>query len=559
MATNHSNFSIVDLRQATAELLACAVLKLFPTTLLIQGESTDLGFYYDFVFELPLLPGSLTIIEEEMRSLIKESINVKSLDMMRENAANLFEHQGQYLQASVVMEVQENIISVIQIGDTFFDYCPLPHIQSLSQIGAFKLQKNVDRDEVLSFEETIHITRISGTAFFEQSDLKQFLKRLDAAEKQSHFLLGQEMDLFSSQEVEGGLEWLWHPKGVRLRDSLIRLWEKQVQKGRFEKVLTPPVVLPDLSEWIELSRAPQHALIYQKNEHGRSRLPIRYCEWVNWIGNEGEAEEGLFSTYSYSGDFETVFCLKEQLESELNSSLQFILGIVRILGIEHRWVLSHCHQEFSPFSPEERDALSLMKKGLEVNHIDFELDEVDGEKSWVIAEVRFKDAIGREWVGPYVELDFDTPKRLELVFQERDGVSKIKLLLAWSMFGSLERLVSLLIERYEGKLPLWMMPEQVRILAVSEQYVRYAQEIAARIDKEGFRVDVDYTSDKLGTKIHKAERNRIPYILIVGDKEESRKEVAVRTNRQKLYSETMKLEEFLEVLRKNATDKEESI
>ena len=550
MSPNGQDVSLSVIRRSAAEMLACTVMRLFPNTFLVAGDSNDLGFYYDFVFEHPFSDIDLRMVEENMRALIKEGVEIHSPEMMRENAANLFVHKGQEIQASVVMEVQENIVPVFQIGD-FYDYCPLPHLSNTNEIAAFKLLKVSEWDYLLTEEEEVLVTRITGTAFPDPMALKQHLKRLELAKKRDHQLLGDQMDLFSyCPESED--DWLWHPRGALLRELLMDRWKEEVRTHHFQPIATPQVVLSEASIMAPEGRATQHALVFQSKERVEEELPIRYCEWIHWFNDqEAEADDGLFQALTCAGDAESIFCNKEQLPGELNSSLQFIEQMSRMLGFETQWYLVHYRREFQPYSDEEQAALEAMKHALTERGLAFTLDERESEFGKVGAEIRISDAVGRQWKGPSVEIDVATPEQLALAYRGKQGREEVPVMLMMTMVGSLERMIGLLVEKDAGVMPLWLAPEQVRVIGVGQQCNVYANEVRRQVAQAGFRAGIDLFDEKLGTKIHRAESEKVPYMLIVGDKEQSKNEVTIRSSGQEAPSKAMSVEAFLEHLRMN--------
>jgi len=550
MPANSQEISLSALRRSAAELLACSVMRLYPNTMLVSGESTDLGFFYDFVFEHAFSDADLIMVEEHMRALVRDNTPVRSTEMMRENAANLFTHHGQEIQASVVLDVQENIVSVFQIND-FYDYCPLPHVANTSEVASFKLLKFTEWDYLLTEDEDISITRITGTAFPDAASLKQHLKRLDTAKKRDHQMLGMQMDLFS-HTLES--DYLWHPKGTCLRNLLIDLWKNIAAAHQFQPISTPIPLLPGHDSQIICSL--QHALIYAARERNEEDLPIRFSEWDQWFNDDNEDDDALFEPMTCSGDFESVFCKTENLASELKSSLQFIQEIVRILGFECRWVLVHCRKEFQPFSEEEKVALEAMKKALKQAGLDFTQDDREGDFAEVSAEALITDILGREWRGPWVSVDFGTLDDLELRYRTSSGSYADPAMVTMSAVGMLERLIALMIERDGGVLPLWLVPEQVRVIAIGKLQAPYAEEVRQKVAQAGFRVGIDLSNEKLGAKIHRAEEEKIPFMLIIGEKEQSKQEIAVRDSRHEQPSKTMSLEAFLEEARRIAHEEE---
>lgn len=556
---------LTALRQAAAEILACAVLDLFPGALLVCGEASNIGFYYDFVLKQTLDEHGLVLIEERMRTLIKQNKPIQILHMMRENAMEFFKHQKQTYKIDLLACAKENIVEVFNI-ENFHDYCPPTTIINSQEIGAVKLFSAEPATAFLPESNAVKVIRISGTAFPNSYDLKKFLKKVEAAKAKDHRLLGKEMDLFSAPEEAGTDCWLWHPKGSFIRETLLDFWRSEHCKQGFQ-LIKPPLLSKSSSdrskknpklklEDAEYAMSSNHsawpALVFKSKERSYRELPLRYAEYSDRFNPEKITRLwGLFRTRNYLSDHGYIFCAIEQVLEELISSLHFIDKTVKIFGFEYHWYLCTQSEKFTGTLDSWKIGIDQLIKALDISGFNYTLDKEKKALYGPRVEVRFIDALGQEWEGPSLSMDFSHPKRFGLYYQGEDDQKHIPVMLNRSIFGSLERFIAILIEHYAGLLPLWLAPEQIRVIPVAEKNVDYANLIRNRTENSGFRVRIDYRKGSLGGKIHAAEREKIPYIFVVGDKEEKNDTIAVRTCQHEAIQKGLKLDLFLEQLHKS--------
>ena len=575
---NQSNREVV--RRSASRLLACAVQDLFPNVKLIEGDQTDIGFYYDFIFERSIDASVLPLIEERMRALIHENLPVKTLEMMRENAVEFFRHRGQEAPAELLSVAQENIIQVLQIKD-FYDLCSGSHITKTGEVKAFKLYQLGSGVAVLPKSGEQKVVRIKGTAFESASALKQFLKTMDQAQQRDHRRLGKELDLFETSDLLGAGFWLWHPKGAIIRELLLDWWRVEHRKARFLPVATPRVVKPSLLEqagWYDSPGAveglfpefaiegsdymvtptttPLHMLVFRARLHSYRELPVRYAECGNlyYCGKRGQLK-GMFKARAYLADDAHIFCTPDQLLEELISSLQFIDRIVRIFDFQHRLYYGVRRGKYARAIAGWDESAQVMVEALRTCGFDYEVDDHVDMCCGPYVKMRLIDALGREWDGPSVGLDFCQPERFGLRYQGPDDEMHMPLMITRSTFGSLERFVAILVEHFAGYFPLWLSPEQVRILPVAEENFDYANAIGKRLDEQGFRIYVDHRRETLKAKVRAAECAKVPYAVVVGDQEEKKDVIAVRRCKHKKMIHGMRVEDFLQRLYRETENK----
>jgi threonyl-tRNA synthetase len=565
--------SLKILRQTTAELLAKVVLDLFPGAFLIGSEVTDLGFHYDFFLNQPLDEQGIPLIEERMRALSKSDLPIRKMEMMRENAVEFFKHKKQPYKGDWIASIRDNIVPVFQMGEFWDAGCLLPYGQNANEVKAFKLLKIYKTTTHLPGNPAFSVTRIQGTAFPDNQKLKEFLKKAEAAKKRDHRILGKELGLFSLHEEACGGFWFWNPKGALLRDVLLNWWRDEHRKQKFLPLVTPGLVKPaflkksgyDSSEekkplfpsfsheGVDYAASPSqdglHALVYQSKLHSYRELPIRYAECAE-LYYKGKSSHlwGMLRARAYLADRGHIFCMESQVQEELISSLQFIDKTIKMFGFEYHWYLSTRGSKFAGTLAMWEKGIDAMKKALEACHFDYTLDKESKPFDGPQIELRLVDALEREWKGPSLSFNFNLSERFGLLYQGADDQMHVPVMITRTVFGSLERFIAILIEHYAGWFPLWLAPEQVRIIPVGTKNADYATGVCKKIEEIGFRVGVDYRQETLGGKVHAAELERIPYVLIVGEKEEQKGKVTLRSCKQKQRQEILSLEAFLKQL-----------
>lgn len=556
---------LIKQRRIAAEFLALTVWKLFPNVLLVGGAADKIGFSYDFIFEQPLPAHILELIEMNLRTLIKEDQPIRFASMMRENGQAFLHHNKQPLLAEKAGEELLNIIELIQIGD-FFGLCPAFSIESSLEIGHIKLF-SARQEQIVIGKETLTVTRLRGTAFSTSYELKQFTKKYDHyLKKQDHRLLGRELDLFSQVEQLGELEWVWHPKGQCLR-SLLQNWVEDQRKDLNAQTVATPLMIKSSKKQklngsqfslitnegdysLSSSRLLQHAYLIGLQCHTNNSQPIRLIEYGMAYNRQPTEEKfGLLSAASALSDLLTVCCQKEQIIKELTSSLLFFEQIIRIFGFEACWYLIASPRK-SAKERKEREAIEWLENAIQqpLYIYPFHSERVEEEQlAGPRLEMRIVDELQREW--PAANLQIVVHEDTTLGFLQN---CRHSLLIAQSVWGSLDRFVALLIERYEGKLPFWLAPEQVRVLVIGQSSQDYAEELAERCQQIGIRVKTDRRDLKLSEKVYEARREKIPYLVIIGEQEVKKGCLTLQSMQRLGKSDVLKLDDFLKQLEKEA-------
>lgn len=557
------------LRRCAAELTACVVQYLFPTALLVGGESTETGFSYDFIFSQVPDQQMLPVIEQEMAALIKQDPPIKSTQMMRQNGVAFLEHIDKPLRAEQLSSFSESLADFIQIGE-FSDFCAGPHLSSLKPLRAFRLLRLEPIKLSLPVSGEIAATRICGVVFQEKDELKRFLKRVEDAKKQDHQRLGKEMNLFSTSEIGGVGGWFWHPNGMKIREILLNWWRQEINILGYQEIATPRLLknfytkdstsVPSARiagegyQFVQ-SLAPAHALFFAKKEHTFQELPFRSTESADlFLGEYNNRGCGMFRSSVAHVPEAYSFCTPQQVIEELISSLQFINRTIRMFGFEYRWNLTG----HSSCVPAKKRGLwsqgsQWLSKAFEAAGCAYTTQEegvayLELSLAGPRMELYLTDALGREWRGPWIQINTDLPERLGLRYERSEGIKDVPIMVGHSIYGPLERFIALLVEHFGGCFPLWLTPEQVRVISIKERNVSYAEEVYVECQKRKLRVSADKRSVPLAEKIYVAEREQVPYIIIVGDQEEKKREVTVRHCRDTGKKGHVQLGQFLEQL-----------
>jgi threonyl-tRNA synthetase len=523
-----------------------------PNAKVAIGPAIDDGFYYDFETE-PFEPADVARIETAMAEIVARDLPFQRQVISRDEALALFRARNEQYKVELIDAIPPGEeISLYQHGD-FMDLCRGPHVERTGQIGAFK---------VLSFagaywrgdERNTQLQRIYGTAFATKVDLDAHLSRIEEAKQRDHRLLGKQMDLFSVDELVGAGFVLWHPKGAVLREVLENLIRAAVVARGYQPVFTPHVAREELLErsghlahykdnlfgGIELEgqrylvkpmNCPFHVAIYRSQLRSYRELPIRYAELGTVYRYERSGVlHGLLRVRGFTQDDAHLFVTEDQIADEMASCMQFGLDLLDLFGFtDVRIFLATRPSDFmgDPLVWERAEA--SIRRVLEASGRPYEVDEGGGAFYGPKIDLKVRDALGREWQCTTFQLDFQLPQRFALEYVAPDGSRKQPVMIHRALLGSIERFVAILIEHYAGAFPLWLAPEQARVLTVSEKADGYAREVQAALVAAGLRVEADTSSDKLGAKIRRAQLNKIPYMLVVGEKDMMAKVVSPRT------------------------------
>ena len=553
IVTDRDEEGLEVIRHSTAHLLAQAVKALFPSVQITIGPVIENGFFYDFSFERPFTPDDLEAIEAKMTEIASADLPVEREVMKRDEAVEFFKNLGEFYKAEIIADIPANeSISLYRQGD-WIDLCRGPHVPSTGKLQAFKLTKVAgaywrgdSRNEMLQ--------RIYGTAWPNKKALKQYLVRLEEAEKRDHRRIGKDLDLFSLQEDAGGGLVFWHPKGARIRRVMEDFWRDSHVAAGYELLYTPHIALQTLWDTsghtdfyregmykpmeeenqlyqLKPMNCPFHVLIYKNALRSFRELPMRWAELGTVYRHEmSGALHGLLRVRGFTQDDAHVFCREEQISEEIQAILDLTLSTLEAYGFDSFLIKLSTRPEKAVGSEEIwTKATAALREALEAKGLDYSLDEGGGAFYGPKIDVKIRDAIGREWQCSTIQLDFNLPERFDMEYVAEDGQRHRPIMIHRALLGSLERFFGILIEHYEGKFPAWLAPVQAVIMNITDRQRDYALELQETLRNQGFRVESDLRNEKIGFKIRQHTLQRVPYLLVVGDREAETKMVAVRT------------------------------
>jgi threonyl-tRNA synthetase len=560
-------------RHSAAHVLATAVLELFPETKLGHGPATDAGFFYDFYREKPFTPDDLAAIEKKMAEVVARDEKFVREYEPREQALAEFEKDGDFMKTHFVTKFTEpgSDVSFYRNGD-FVDFCRGPHVPSTGRVKAVKVT-TLAGAYWLGDEKNPQLQRVYGTAFFSQKDMDAHFARLEEAAKRDHRVLGKQLDLFSIQELAGPGLVFWHPKGgiVRkvmedwMRDECLRrgyqlvftphvmrreLWKVSGHEGYYSGNMYAPMELDDAEYRLKPMNCPGHILIYKNSPKSYRDLPQRYAELGNVYRYERSGTmHGLLRVRGFTQDDAHIFCMPSQIESEVEACIDFAETVLKTFGFNEFKI------ELSTWDPNDRKsytgsdenwnlAIGSLDRVLKAKGIPYKT--IPGEAAFYGPKIDIKlvDVLGRLWQLSTVQFDFTLPARFELEYVGEDGERHQPVMVHRALFGSVERFFGVLIEHYAGAFPFWLAPVQIGLVPISERHVAYAEKVEAELKSAGFRVEVDARNEKMNAKIRDLANQKIPYILVFGDKEEAARAVSVRV-RGKGDQGSMALGEFI--------------
>lgn len=541
------------MRHSAAHVMAAAVFRLFENVQLDIGPSTDDGFYYDFDIPTRLTAEDLPRIEGEMQKIINEDLPFECLEMSREEAANYLKEKGQHFKLERLHDVPEGEkITFYKCGD-FMDLCRGPHVESTGKIRAFQLL-NVAGSYYRGKETNPMLQRIYGTAFTNAKQLRLHLKQLEEAKARDHRKLGRELDLFSiSDEVGPGLVH-WHPKGARIRATIEEFWRQEHFKSGYDILYSPHIGKSHLWEtsghlgfykegmyapmdvdgqeyYIKPMNCPFHIEIYKSDMRSYRDLPLRWAELGTVYRYEkAGALHGLLRVRGFTQDDAHIFCTPDQVKDEIIEVLRFSNEIWKTFGFNKIKAYLSTRPEKAVGEQERWDtATESLKAAIIEEGLEYEVDEGGGAFYGPKIDLKVQDAIGREWQMSTIQFDFNLPERFNLTFKGSDGQEHRPYMVHRALFGSIERFFGILTEHFGGAFPLWLAPEQVRIMPITDGQIEYAEEIKSALLKQGIRVTIDYKNEKINAKVRKAQVQKVPYMLVVGGKEAEAGVVAVRS------------------------------
>jgi len=552
-------------RHTTSHIMAQAVKRLYPDVKLAIGPAIDNGFYYDFDTDKPFSIEELDAIEKEMANIIKEDYPLERFTLPREEAIRFMEEKGESYKVELIKDLPEDEeISFYRQGE-FVDLCAGPHLPSTGKVKAFKLL-SVAGAYWRGNEKNKMLQRIYGTAFSKKSELDEYLFRLEEAKKRDHRKLGKELDLFDILEEGPGFPFFM-PKGMVLRNQLEDFWRKEHQKRGYQEIRTPIILNEDLwhrsGHWdhykenmyftkidegnyaIKPMNCPGGMLVYKRRLHSYRDLPQRMAELGLVHRHEMSGTlHGLMRVRCFTQDDAHIFMTPDQIKDEVLGVIDLIDYFYGVFGFKYHVELS-TRPENSMGSDEEWElATDALKNALEAKGMNYKINEGDGAFYGPKIDFHLEDSLGRTWQCGTIQLDFQMPERFDLSYIGPDGEKHRPVMIHRVVFGSIERFIAILTEHFAGAFPVWLSPVQVKILALVEKHHPYVLELQQILSEKGIRVEADLRNEKIGYKIREAQMEKVPYMIVIGDKEMESRTVAVRSRKEGQLG-SMSIDDFI--------------
>ncbi|HPZ91110.1 MAG TPA: threonine--tRNA ligase [Bacillota bacterium] len=540
-------------RHSSAHLMAQAVKEMFPDAKLAIGPAIEDGFYYDFDLKQPLTPADLERIEQRMQELAREDIQIERMVLSREDALRFFRELGEEYKVELIRELPaEAEISLYKQGN-FVDLCAGPHVGSTGRIRAFKLT-SVAGAYWRGDENNAMLQRVYGTSFVKQSQLQEYLHLLEEAKKRDHRKLGRELDLFSISEEAPGMPF-YHPKGVIIWNELIKLWREEHARAGYMEIRTPQILNKRLwqrsGHWdnyaenmylTEVDDTPfvlkpmncPGAMLWYLTAHRSYRdLPLRIAELGLVHRHERSGTlHGLMRVRAFTQDDAHIFMLPSQIEEEVGGVIELVDRIYRVFGLEYRIELSTRPEKSIGTQEQWDEAIAALIRVLENRGMEYKVNPGDGAFYGPKIDFHVLDSLKRSWQCATIQLDFQLPQRFELTYTGEDGEKHQPVTVHRVIYGAVDRFLGILIEHFAGAFPVWLAPVQVKILPIADRHHEYSRNLAARLEEAGIRVEADLRNEKIGYKIRQAQAEKVPYMLIVGDKEVQQGTASLRTRRE---------------------------
>ncbi|EIJ77276.1 MAG: Threonyl-tRNA synthetase [Leptospirillum sp. Group II 'C75'] len=551
--TEKESESLRALRHSAAHTLAQAVKKLYPSAQVGVGPATEEGFYYDFRYERPFTPEDLERIENEMKSLIRSSLPIVRKPVSRGEAEKLFRERNEPFKLELIQGIPEDAeITVYEQGE-FVDLCRGPHVSSTGEIPAVRLL-STSSAYWKGVESNPSLQRIYGTAFHSEKELEEYLRQQEEIQRRDHRKLGRELGLFRTLDEKGAGLVLWLPRGSQIRRTLEELWKILHDRHGYRYVYTPHIARLDLwmqsGHWdyyqdsmfrpmetegtayeLKPMNCPFHILIFRESVQSYRDLPIRLSELGTVYRYERSGTlHGLMRVRGFTQDDAHIFCKPEDLAGEIRNVLALVDQMIGRFGFTDRTVYLSTRPEKSVGSDENWEmATGSLRRALEESGIPYEVDPGEGVFYGPKIDIKFHDAIGRAWQLSTIQVDFNLPEKFDLTYRNDSGEPCRPIMIHRALFGSIERFFGILIEHYAGAFPLWLAPEQVRIMTIADRHIPYAQTVLNRLKDRGVRAEGDFRNEKIGFKVREAQMAKIPEMWVVGDREVEENRVSVRT------------------------------
>jgi threonyl-tRNA synthetase len=537
------------MRHSASHVMAEAILSIFPDAKFAIGPAIEDGFYYDFDLPRPLTPEDLPIIEKKMGEIVRADLPFTHREITKKEANKLFALQPYKLE--LIEEITDEKVGVYQQG-SFTDLCRGPHVNSTGEIKAFKLT-SIAGAYWRGDEHNAMLQRIYGVAFGSQKELDEYLTRLEEAKKRDHRKLGKELGLFIVPEEIGGGLVIYTPKGGRIRTTiedfwrqehfsngyeilytphigLSKLWETSGHLGFYKENMYSPITIDEQEYYLKPMNCPFHILAYKSQTRSYRDLPLRWAELGTVYRYERSGVlSGLMRVRGFTQDDAHIFCTPEQMNSEISEVLRFSLYMLNTFGFK-KYKVYLSTRPTDAIGGEEmwRDAQEALRKVIDENKLEYEVDEGGGAFYGPKIDLKIEDALGREWQATTIQFDFNLPERFDMAYVGADGKEHRPYMIHRALLGSWERFFGLLIEYYAGAFPTWLAPVQVKIITVADRHLEHAKKIITELKTHGIRVETDDRSERMNLKIRQAQLEKIPYMIVIGDKEAADNSVSVR-------------------------------
>ncbi len=567
--TSSSDEGLEVIRHSTAHLMAQAVKSLFPDAQVTIGPVIEDGFFYDFAYKESFSPEDIKAIEDKMNALVKENFEISRSVKTRDEAIQFFQDMGEAYKAEIIESIpSDEDLSLYQQGD-FIDLCRGPHVPSTGHLKAFKLTKLAgaywrgdSNNEMLQ--------RIYGTSWGNKKELKQYLRRIEEAEKRDHRKIGKKLDLFHMQEEAPGMVF-WHENGWQINLIIQDYIRQQLRMHDYQEINTPQLV--DRSLWeksghwekfqdmmftsssenreyaVKPMNCPCHIQVYNQGLKSYRDLPLRLAEFGSCHRNEPSGTlHGLMRVRNFVQDDAHIFCTEDQMQDEVSAFIDLVFKVYKDFGFNDVLIALSTRPEQRVGEDHLWDkAENALEEALNNKGLDFTLQPGEGAFYGPKIEFSLKDCIGRVWQCGTIQVDFSMPGRLDAHFVAEDGSKQVPVMLHRAILGSIERFIGILIEEFEGKFPVWLAPVQAVLLNITDKQAEYVKKIEENLKKQGFRVNSDLRNEKIGFKIREHTLKRVPYLLVIGDREMENNQVAVRSQDGTDHG-AMSIDEFVATL-----------
>lgn len=563
------------LRHTASHILAQAVKRLYLTVKFAIGPAIENGYYYDFDADFTFTPEMLEKIEKEMQKIVKADIKLERFELPRAEAIEFMKEKNEPYKVELIQDLPEDAVISFYKQDDFTDLCAGPHLPSTGRVKAFKLL-SLAGAYWRGDEKNKMLQRIYGTAFPKRGLLDEYLKMLEESKKRDHRKLGKELDLFSLHEEGPGFPF-FHPKGMVIRNILETYWREQHIKAGYQEIRTPLILNEKLwhrsGHWdhyqdnmyftkidgedyaIKPMNCPGGILVYSNAMHSYKELPIRLCELGIVHRHElSGALHGLMRVRCFTQDDAHIFMTKEQIHDEVYGVIKLIDQFYKVFGFEYFIELSTKPENALGSDEDWEMATAGLRDSLEMHNLKFKVNEGDGAFYGPKIDFHLRDCLGRTWQCGTIQLDIQMPERFDLNYIGADGEKHRPIMIHRTIYGSVERFMGILIEQYAGAFPAWLAPVQVKLMNITDDQADYVNKIAEELKENGFRVETDLRNEKIGYKIRAAMMEKIPYMLVVGDKEMTEEKISIRSRKDGDLGK-MGLKEFMEKLSKEVKEK----